>query len=65
MPYEYCFPFRGESIDVLNSAIKMDSKDLKPQSHLGNLLYEHQPEGPIKESEKSRQNPQILLYSTS
>ena len=55
MPYEYCFPFRGESIDVLNSAIKMDSKDSKAPYYLGNLLYEHQPENAIKEWEKSRQ----------
>ena len=52
-PSLYCFPFRYESINVLNAAMKMNPKDAKAPYYLGNLLYEHQPENAINEWEKS------------
>ncbi len=35
----YCFPFRAEEIDILNSAIKANPSDAKAHYYLGNLLY--------------------------
>ena len=54
MPHAYCFPFRDESIPVLQDAMKSNPKDARAPYYLGNLLYEHQPENAIKEWEKSR-----------
>ncbi|MCP4256015.1 MAG: tetratricopeptide repeat protein, partial [Planctomycetes bacterium] len=51
---DYCFPFRLETIDVLNSAINKNPSDALAPYYLGNLLYDHQPERAIKEWEKSR-----------
>jgi len=55
MPPDYCFPFRLESIKVLNSAIEHNRSDARAYYYLGNLLYELQPEEAIKMWEKSRQ----------
>ena len=54
MPSDYCFPFRLESIDVLNSAIEHNSSDAKAHYYLGNLLYDLQPDKAIDLWEKSR-----------
>lgn len=53
-PYTYCFPFRTESIDVLNLAMKMNPSDAKAPYYLGNLYYEEQPQKAIELWEKSR-----------
>jgi len=53
MPVDYCFPFRLESIDVLNAAIKANPSDARAHYYLGNLLYDLQPERAIKLWEKS------------
>jgi tetratricopeptide (TPR) repeat protein len=44
---DYCFPFRLESIQVLEGAIKTDPEDAKARYYLGNLLFEIQPERAI------------------
>jgi tetratricopeptide (TPR) repeat protein len=54
MPPKYCFPFRLETIDVLNSAMKTNPSDALAPYYLGNLLYDHQPERAIKYWETSR-----------
>ncbi|MHC4394825.1 MAG: DUF5107 domain-containing protein [Planctomycetota bacterium] len=54
MPSDYCFPFRLESIDVLNAAIESIPSDARAYYYLGNLLYDIQPENAIKVWEKSR-----------
>ncbi len=54
MPPKYCFPFRLETIDVLESAMKNNPSDALAPYYLGNLLYDHQPERAIKYWEKSR-----------
>ncbi|MHC4739500.1 MAG: DUF5107 domain-containing protein, partial [Planctomycetota bacterium] len=54
MPSDYCFPFRLESIDVLNAAIEKNPSDARAYYYLGNLLYDIQPENAIKAWEKSR-----------
>jgi tetratricopeptide (TPR) repeat protein len=53
MPPDYCFPFRLESIDVLNSAIQHNPSDARAYYYLGNLLYDIQPEDAVKAWEKS------------
>ena len=54
MPPDYCFPFRAESIDVLNVAQENNPVDACAPYYLGNLLYDIQPQRAIKEWEKSR-----------
>jgi len=54
MPTDYCFPFRLESIEVLNAAIRHHSSDARALYYLGNLLYDLQPEEAIRLWEKSR-----------
>ncbi|HEX2395139.1 MAG TPA: tetratricopeptide repeat protein, partial [Bacteroidales bacterium] len=53
-PSEYCFPFRLESISILEAAIKMNPSDPKASFYLGNLLFELQPEKAIQNWEISR-----------
>ncbi|MHC4110953.1 MAG: DUF5107 domain-containing protein [Planctomycetota bacterium] len=53
MPTEYCFPFRLESIEVLNAAIKHNPSDARAHYYLGNLLYDLQPQEAIKLWKKS------------
>jgi len=55
MPTDYCFPFRLESIEILNAAIKQNPSDAHSYYYLGNLLYDPQPEEAIKLWEKSRE----------
>ncbi|MEK6756035.1 MAG: tetratricopeptide repeat protein, partial [Bacteroidota bacterium] len=54
MPTDYCFPFRIESIDVLQRASSANPKDARAPYFLGNLFYDLQPENAIREWEKSR-----------
>ena len=54
MSPDYCFPFRLESIDVLNSAAKANPSDPRAPYYLGNLLYDNQPSKAIEQWEKSR-----------
>ena len=53
MPTDYCFPFRRESIEVLNAAIRHHPSDARVYYYLGNLLYDLQPEEAIRLWEKS------------
>jgi len=53
-PHDYCFPFRSESVDVLNLAMKMNPKDARAPYYLGNLYYEEQPEKAITLWQQSR-----------
>lgn len=54
MPTDYCFPFRLESVEVLNAAIRHNPSDARAYYYLGNLLYDLQPEEAIRLWEKSR-----------
>jgi tetratricopeptide (TPR) repeat protein len=60
MPMDYCFPFRLESIDVLNYAIEANPGDARAFYYLGNLLYDLQPAEAIKQWEKSRDKDDSL-----
>ena len=53
MPSDYCFPFRWESRDVLDQALRKNPGDFKAFFYLGNLLFDHQPEEAIRLWEKS------------
>jgi tetratricopeptide (TPR) repeat protein len=55
MPSDYCFPFRLESIKVLDFAIQSKASDARAHYYLGNLLYDLQPENAVERWEKSRQ----------
>lgn len=55
MPSDYCFPFRLESIKVLEFAIQHNPSDARAHYYLGNLLYELQPENAIEHWELARQ----------
>lgn len=55
MPTDYCFPFRLESITVLNSAIEHNPSDARAHYYLGNLLYDLQPKQAVKHWERSRE----------
>ena len=50
---DYCFPFRLESIRILEAAIKSNPADAKARYYLGNLLFEIQPERAIALWEKA------------
>jgi tetratricopeptide (TPR) repeat protein len=51
---DYCFPFRLETIAVLERASAADPQDSRAHLYLGNLLYDLQPERAIAEWERSR-----------
>ncbi|HUU13144.1 MAG TPA: DUF5107 domain-containing protein [Terriglobia bacterium] len=53
-PPDYCFPFRLESIGVLERAIAHSPGDARARYYLGNLLYDRQPEKAIRAWEESR-----------
>jgi tetratricopeptide (TPR) repeat protein len=55
MPSDYCFPFRLESIKVLDFAIQRKASDAHAHYYLGNLLYDLQPENAVERWEISRQ----------
>ncbi|PIF02235.1 MAG: hypothetical protein CR996_01265 [Draconibacterium sp.] len=44
---DYCFPFRLETIDILQTALNYNEKDGKAYYYLGNILYDKQPEKAI------------------
>ncbi len=50
----YVFPFRLESIAVLKRAQDVNPADARAPYYLGNLLFDEQPAGALKEWEKSR-----------
>lgn len=54
IPYDYCFPYRSEDVDILKHAMKSNPEDSYAPYYLGNLLYEQQPEKAIEVWEQSR-----------
>ena len=47
MTVDYCFPFRLETVKVLNTALKYNPGDAKAYYYMGNLLYDKQPDKPL------------------
>jgi tetratricopeptide (TPR) repeat protein len=54
LPSDYCFPFRTETIAVLENAMALDDTDPRAPYYLGNLLYDLQPERAIEKWERAR-----------
>jgi tetratricopeptide (TPR) repeat protein len=52
-PHAYCFPFRDESVEVLQKALDFYPDDAMAYYYLGNLYYELQPELAVELWEKS------------
>jgi tetratricopeptide (TPR) repeat protein len=50
----YCFPFRDESVEALQAAIRYNPEEAMAYYYLGNLYYEQQPEKAMGLWEKSR-----------
>jgi tetratricopeptide (TPR) repeat protein len=53
MPSDYVFPFRLETMKVLEAAMQANPADARAPYYLGNLLYDRQPAAAIKMWEKS------------
>lgn len=53
MPVDYGFPFRQETVRVLELAARCDPSDARPHYYLGNLLFDRQPEKAISRWEKA------------
>lgn len=53
LPVDYCFPFRLETVRILETALKYQPDDNKAYYYLGNILYDKQPEKAIEYWEKS------------
>jgi tetratricopeptide (TPR) repeat protein len=59
---DYCFPFRSETIKILEDALKINPKDSKTAYYLGNSLFEDQPEKALSYWEKSHEiNPSFPM----
>jgi len=62
LPVDYVFPFRLETIRVLNLASELMPDDAKPWYYLGNLLYDKQPEKAIEAWENAvRADPSMAI----
>ena len=62
LPHDYCFPFRLETIDVLNYAIEQQPQDANAHYYLGNLFFEHQPEVAIELWKRAvRLDPELAI----
>jgi tetratricopeptide (TPR) repeat protein len=53
---EYCFPYRLETVNILNAAIADNPTDGKAYYYLGNILYDKQPYKAIEYWEKAIKN---------
>jgi len=59
---DYVFPYRLQSIDVLNTALKYNPSDANANYFIGNILFEKQPDNAMKYWEKAiRQNPNLSI----
>ena len=60
---DYCFPFRLETITVLNKALEYNPKDGKAYYYIGNILYDKQPGKAIASWENSIKNEPTLALA--
>jgi len=51
--YDYCFPFREETQDVLTNAVEKDTQNAEAFYLLGNLLYDKRPEEAMQAWQKA------------
>jgi tetratricopeptide (TPR) repeat protein len=62
MPVDYGFPFRLESVKVLELASRYNPGDAKPFYYLGNLLYDKQPQKALEAWENAvRLDPSLAI----
>jgi len=62
LPVDFCFPFRFETIKVLQTALQYNPADSKAYYYLGNILFDHQPKLAINYWEKAVQiDPTLAL----
>ncbi len=54
MPAQYCFPFRSETMDVLQHAMMRVPEDARAHYYFGNLIFENEPERAVGYWEQSR-----------
>lgn len=58
----YCFPFRLETLNVLQKAIAYNEDDTKAYYYMGNILYDKQAEKAIEYWEKAiENNPELAM----
>lgn len=50
---DYCFPFRLETLKVLETALKYNPHDAKAYYYIGNILYDKQPQKAIEQWENA------------
>ncbi|GAB1452283.1 DUF5107 domain-containing protein [Draconibacterium sp.] len=60
---DYCFPFRLETVKVLDKALEYNNKDGKANYYLGNILYNRQPANAIAHWENSVDNEPDLAMA--
>lgn len=59
---DYVFPYRLESVNVLNTAIKYNPTDGKAYYYLGNILFEKQPDSAMMHWENAvKLNPELAI----
>jgi tetratricopeptide (TPR) repeat protein len=59
---DYVFPYRLESVKVLNTAIEYNPTDGKAYYYLGNILYEKQPDAAIMHWKNAiKLNPELAI----
>ncbi len=62
MSGEYVFPFRLETINVLETALKHNPEDGKAYYYMGNILYDKQPEAAVRHWENAvQQSPSLAM----
>jgi tetratricopeptide (TPR) repeat protein len=60
---DYCFPYRLETVKILQVAIENNSKDGKANYYLGNILYNKQPEKAMAYWEEAIKNDPNLAMA--
>ncbi len=61
-PTDYVFPFRFETLDILDRAIQVNPEDARAWYYKGNILYDHQPVKAMAAWEKAVElDPQLAI----
>ncbi len=59
---DYCFPYRLETIKILDKALEYDAKDAKAYYYMGNLLCDKQPDKAIEYWEEAvKSDPTLAI----
>ena len=62
LPVDYCFPFRLETIKILNTVLNYYPGDSKAYYYIGNILYDKQPGKAIENWEAAiKHNPEMAI----